>query len=174
MKSYFALSVLLLFVSTLVIETAAEPCILCLIFLKGLYVGSRLGGRRSYGGGYGRRWGRSAEEDADLSAAIVQASVADVDDCAKSFVCQLNAKPAVGLDALEVDVRAAFGNGGYIDVTKSSAEFDLAALMGRLAGEQQCSTIYARCRTPYSSMLKTMEQTLKQQDTLVPTNINNV
>ena len=33
--------------------------------------------------------------------------------------------------------------------TAATAEFDLAALMGRQAGKAQCETIYARC--PYES-----------------------
>jgi hypothetical protein len=150
MKSMFALFVLLAVVCTVVVETAAEPCILCLIFLKGYNNGRQ----------YGRR-GRSVESQNEFSEMLVQASVSDVDDCAKSFICQLNTKAPQAMDLLESEIYPVFGNNGVIDVTKASVEFDLAALTGRLAGERQCATIYARCKTPYKTLLSVMENTLK-------------
>ena len=38
-----------------------------------------------------------------------------------------------------------FGQMDAIDVTASSVEFDLSALIGRMVGSQRCKTMYSRC-----------------------------
>ena len=41
-----------------------------------------------------------------------------------------------------------FGSGDSVDAVSESAEFDLAALMGRRGGDTQCLKVYGRCRYP--------------------------
>ena len=48
----------------------------------------------------------------------------------------------------EKTIRAAFGADDSIDAVSDSAEFDLAALMGRRGGDTQCLKVYGRCRYP--------------------------
>jgi len=138
-------------------------------FLGGALIGAAAGRRRtrthlrpsrksfsrsfkSHGHG---RFGRSIEDektidnDEALSNAILDASLNDADDCAKKLICSLNAKEVSTLASDESAIAELFGKSGSIDVTAATAEFDLAALMGRLAGKAQCDTIYARC--PYES-----------------------
>merc|ERR1712037_55694 len=101
------------------------------------------------------RYGRSIEdeqiidEDEALSNAILDASLKDAEDCAKKLICSLNAKEVSTLASDESAIAELFGKSGSIDVSAATAEFDLAALMGRQAGKAQCETIYARC--PYES-----------------------
>eukprot|EP00094_Tigriopus_californicus_P005531 TCALIF_05328-PA protein Name:"Protein of unknown function" AED:0.13 eAED:0.13 QI:0/0/0.5/0.5/0/0.5/2/102/185 len=95
------------------------------------------GGRRG-----GLRFGRSVESIEDR---FLQASVDDADDCAKKLVCMVNATPEESMTAEEKVVAEMFGYQDEINVSKSSVEFDLAALVGRKAGPAQCKSIYARC-----------------------------
>ena len=41
-----------------------------------------------------------------------------------------------------------------VDVTAPSVEFDLASLIGRMAGSQQCKTIYSRCAVTPQVMME--------------------
>ena len=43
--------------------------------------------------------------------------------------------------------------------TAVTAEFDLAALMGRNVGQKQCDTIYARCPYQTKDLMAVMRQT---------------
>lgn len=111
-------------------------------FAKGAYLGSR----RS--GGYSRRrYGRSTT---DL---VLQASVDDETDCAKKLVCMLNTVPEDKLAADELAIRSLFGLKDEIDVSSSTVEFDLAALVGRKAGAAQCQTLYSRCQYKEGSLM---------------------
>lgn len=137
-------------------------------FLGGALIGAAAGrrrtrthfkpSRRSFSRSFkshGRRFGRSIEDEKTidnneaLSNAILDASLNDADDCAKKLICSLNAQEVSTLASDESAIAELFGKSGSIDVTAATAEFDLAALMGRLAGKAQCETIYARC--PYES-----------------------
>lgn len=128
------------------------------LFLTNNYFCNRYGGRRrSYGR---RRYGRSVEDETSLDEEFLRASIADIDDCAKSFVCQVNAKsatPNVFMDEVETTVSELFGEDGVIDVSAPTAEFDLAATMGRMAGFQQCKQIYARCKVDYKTLRNSIE-----------------
>lgn len=114
---------------------------------------------KSHGHG---RFGRSIEDektidnDEALSNAILDASLNDADDCAKKLICSLNAKEVSTLASDESAIAELFGKSGSIDVTAATAEFDLAALMGRLAGKAQCDTIYARCPYESKDLMETM------------------
>merc|ERR1711935_608453 len=57
-------------------------------------------------------------------------------------ICELSATPAQQLRADEIVISSAFGQMDAVDVTAPSVEFDLASLIGRMAGSQQCKTIY--------------------------------
>lgn len=113
--------------------------------------------RKSYSRSYKThsRYGRSIENEDTvdkheaLSNAILDASLNDAEDCAKKLICSLNAKEVSTLASDESAIAELFGKSGSIDVSAATAEFDLAALMGRQAGKAQCDTIYARC--PYES-----------------------
>jgi len=114
--------------------------------------------RKSYSKSYKThkyRYGRSIEDEEiideheALSNAILDASLNDAEDCAKKLICSLNAKEVSTLASDESAIAELFGKSGSIDVSAATAEFDLAALMGRQAGKAQCETIYARC--PYES-----------------------
>ena len=48
----------------------------------------------------------------------------------------------------EKRIRTIFGSGNSVDAASDSAEFDLAALMGRRGGDTQCLKVYGRCRYP--------------------------
>lgn len=145
-------------------------------FLGGALIGAAAGRRRtrthfrpsrksfsrsfkSHGHG---RFGRSIEDektidnDEALSNAILDASLNDADDCAKKLICSLNAKEVSTLASDESAIAELFGKSGSIDVTAATAEFDLAALMGRLAGKAQCDTIYARCPYEPKDLMETM------------------
>jgi len=130
--------------------------------LKALLVGGFAAGavigaasrRRSRGRSYGRshrRWGRSVEDESfdEMSNAILDASLNDAEDCAKKLICSLNAQDVKTLQADESAIASLFGKTAGIDLSSTTVEFDLAALMGRQVGKNQCDTIYARC--PYQS-----------------------
>jgi hypothetical protein len=94
----------------------------------------------------------------------------DIDDCAKMFICQLSTKPEDNLDGIEQNISSIFGTNeqGALDATKPSVLFDLAAIVGRNAGFEQCKTLYARCQMPYDEMLQFMSQ--KEKPTTILNN----
>lgn len=99
------------------------------------------------------RYGRSVTDE-EFDNFFLQASIKDTDDCGKSFICQLNAKPVNELAEFERVMRGTYAVGDVIDVTQDTVEFDLAAMIGRKAGEEQCEIIYARCESNYETMKK--------------------
>jgi len=115
-----------------------------------------------------RRHGRSVEDEPEyfdevdtISNAILDASLNDAEDCAKKLVCSLNAQDVNTLQADESAIAALFGKtAGGIDVTATTVEFDLAALMGRQAGKAQCDTIYARCPYQTKDLMEVMRKEL--------------
>ena len=95
---------------------------------------------------------------------IVKADLDDFDDCAKMFICQLNAKNDSTLGPVEKMMKKSFSIGsttnyGGLDVNRVSARFDLAALTGKMVGLNQCKLFYGRCKIPYLQM-KNMLNTL--------------
>ena len=132
--------------------------------------GRRNGGgqRRGGGRGAGRRgpqrnsgqWpsmgrrGRSITDEQEFENIFLEASILDTDDCAKSFVCQLNAKPLEELSEFEEVMRNMYAPKNVIDVTKDTVELDLASMIGRKAGEERCQTIYQNCQLGYETMKK--------------------
>jgi len=159
--------------STIIIGVAGGAALAGLLGLKALAVGGFAAGaligaasrrrsrhrvvshRRSHGRSMvrksHRRHGRSVEDETfdEMSNTILDASLNDADDCAKKLVCSLNAQDVKTLEADEAVIASLFGKTAGIDLTSTTVEFDLAALMGRQAGKNQCDTIYARC--PYQS-----------------------
>merc|ERR1712113_839669 len=97
-----------------------------LLALKGVLIGRALRGKRE-----------------TLEDIFLEASKKDQYDCAKMLVCELNAKSILEED--ERIIAQTFGQMGAIDVTASSVEFDLSALIGRMVGSQRCKTMYSRC-----------------------------
>ena len=95
---------------------------------------------------------------------VIEADIKDTDDCAKLLICQLNTKDEAKLDDMEKLIKNLFGTNEYgvLDVTKTTIRFDLAAVTGRLAGLEQCKTIYGRCSIPYNDMMKIMEHSANE------------
>ena len=94
----------------------------------------------------------------------VKADLEDFDDCAKMFICQLNAKNDSTMGPVEKMMKKSFSAGsttnyGRLDVNRVSARFDLAALTGKMVGLKQCKLFYGRCKIPYLQM-KNMLNTL--------------
>jgi hypothetical protein len=173
------LAIFFYFVSTTMVES---------LFILGALVGFRIGydlakreDRRGYGRAYygrGGRWGRSIEGSEDNSLQIqqvmLQASIQDNDDCAKAFVCQVNAKP-IRTTPMEEFVYDYFGGNTrdtamlralmpgsapgmtVVDVLSPSVQFELAAQVGRIGGVQTCQQIYAQCTLPYSELIAAIE-----------------
>lgn len=136
-------------------------------FKLGAAIGSAASRRRGFRGSRRsrRRFGRSIEDD-KVQDILLRASVEDVDDCAKNFVCQLNTKSIKSMDAFERTIFAVYGQDPTIDVSRSDVEFQLASNIGRLSGIQHCKTIYARCPMEYGQLLKTIEGTFTQNEPL--------
>ncbi len=80
---------------------------------------------------------------------VNEAVLEDASDCAKRLVCAVNTVPVDSLNEMEATIYKMFGNGGVLDAAKESAQFDLAAIVGRKVGEGHCAKVYARC--PLSS-----------------------
>ena len=121
---------------------------------------SRPSYRRSYRKSY-RRYGRSVEdesEDDDRTELLLTASLNDAEDCAKKLVCTLNAQDLNTLDTEERAIAILFGQAENIDVTAVTVEFDLAAHMGRKAGEGQCQMIYSRCPYQTKDLMEVIRQ----------------
>ena len=72
------------------------------------------------------------------------------------FLCHLAAKP----EAEELNINEIFGTkeDGTLDITKTSTLFDLAVMVGRDVGIEQCQNLYGRCQMPFDVMLKFMSQ----------------
>jgi len=114
--------------------------------------GGREGGRSSgYGSGYG---GRGKREVEDFNNVLLEQNSKDVDDCAKFLVCHLNAKPLNKLAADEFAIASTFGQSDVIDVTLPTVLYDVAAHIGRQAGEKQCRTVYPRCVAEVDNIMK--------------------
>lgn len=169
MKILFALTMMVLVADATFVVTGGGLALAALLGLKvaafkGVAIGAALGSasRRSSGRRYyRRRWGRSVEAPEEAHDAIaetlLQASLNDAEDCAKKLVCSLNAQE--NLNEEEAAIVALFGRNDAIDVSAVTAEFDLAALMGRKVGESQCQTIYARCPYQTKDLMNMMRNT---------------
>lgn len=97
---------------------------------------------------------------------IFAADFQDVDDCAKKLICELNAKNDSALDGIEVLIKSLFGyeKSGQLDVTKPSARFDFAAIVGLKSGFEQCKTLFSRCDSSYDAMKNIIEEGLVSQE----------
>ena len=122
--------------------------------------------RKSSGRSYGsyHRYGRSVEDHELFKTTndlFAQADLQDLDDCAKMFICELNAKDKSKLSDMEIIMKDTFGvNGeGKLDVTQITAKFDFAAVTGQMAGLSQCKKFYGRCQIPYDQMKTLLDST---------------
>ncbi len=177
----FLIALMLALSSTLVVEGLFLGGLGILAVKAGILGGialSRAGRRRTYYSYrpsrryYSRRryyrYRRSVEDEEDNEAAvddlIIQADLADVDDCAKMFLCELNSKDAVNMDKIETVAANMFGS--KIDLSAPSVRFDLAAMTGREVGVEQCKLLYGRCKVPYGTLLKVFEKSALGQSPL--------
>jgi len=101
------------------------------------------------------RFGREAS---DFNTVLTEENKRDVDDCAKLLVCHLNAKPLNKLDEDEFAIATTFGQADVIDVTQPSILYDVAAHIGRKAGEKQCRTVYPRCVSEVDHIMKEIKK----------------
>ena len=70
------------------------------------------------------------------------------------FILDIFTKYFLLIQADEIVISSAFGQMDAVDVTAPSVEFDLASLIGRMAGSQQCKTIYSRCAVTPQAMME--------------------
>jgi len=117
---------------------------------KGTLARNLAGGREG-----GHRHGREA---GDFNAVLLEENKRDVDDCAKLLVCHLNAKPLNKLDQDEFSIATTFGQADVIDVTQATVLYDVAAHIGRMAGEKQCRTVYPRCVAEVDNIMKEIKK----------------
>lgn len=144
-------------VGTITVSGGAVATILGLKLLavKGLLLARLLRGKRSLED--------NNLESMSLEEVFLETSTHDEDDCAKMLVCQLNAKPPHMLKPDEYAIASSFGAVPSIDVRAPSVEFDVAAHMGRIAGDAQCKTIYARCKVTTETMIDTIRSVAQTQ-----------
>ena len=184
MKLLFV-AIFFFFVSTTLVESFLISALIG--FKIGYLVANANRGRgRSYGRSYGhRRWGRSIEASDEssiqLEQIMLQASLEDNDDCAKAFVCYVNAKPT-RVTPVEEFVFEYFGAATkeqamlkalmpkesaqgltVVDALSPTVQFDLASQIGKMGGSQQCQKIYAQCPLPYSELLSVIEGKVSPQ-----------
>jgi hypothetical protein len=170
------IAIFLFFASTTMVESFLISALI------GFKIGYALASRNRGGWGHrshGRRWGRSVVEGAEdntlqIEQVMLQASLQDNDDCAKAFVCHVNAKPTrntpmeefvyeyFGGQTQETAMLKAIlpqGSSGLsvVDTLSPTVQFDLAAQVGKLGGAEQCTKIYAQCPLPYSELLSALE-----------------
>ena len=69
----------------------------------------------------------------------------------------LAARDARSLAEDEAVIVSLFGHGD-LDVSKSTVEFDLAAIMGRKVGESHCNVVYSRCVYAPATLMEVMRQ----------------
>jgi len=182
MKLLFV-AIFFFFVSTSLVESFL---ISALIGFKIGYLVANANRGRSHGRSYGhRRYGRSIdgsdESSIQLEQIMLQASLEDNDDCAKAFVCYVNAKPT-RTTPVEEFVFDYFGTATkeqamlkalmpkeaaqgltVVDALSPTVQFDLAAQIGKMGGSQQCKLIYAQCPLPYSELISVIEGKVSPQ-----------
>ena len=73
------------------------------------------------------------------------------------FFSSLAARDARSLAEDEAVIVSLFGHGD-LDVSKSTVEFDLAAIMGRKVGENHCNVVYSRCAYAPATLMEVMRQ----------------
>ncbi len=90
---------------------------------------------------------------------IAQADLQDADDCAKMLICTLNTKKPQDLDQVEQTLKDMFGpdERGGLNLNSTSVRFDLAAMIGKQVGINQCYQVYGRCDAPYDQLLDMIE-----------------
>jgi hypothetical protein len=175
------LAIFFYFVSTTVVESFL---ISALIGFKIGYLLANSHRGRSHGHGH-HRYGRSVAGSDDNSMQIeqimLQASLEDNDDCAKSFVCYVNTKPILSTPVEEF-VFEYFGAAAkeqamlkalmpkeaaqgltIVDALSPTVQFVLAARIGKIGGPQQCQRIYAQCPLPYSELQSVIEGKVSPQ-----------
>lgn len=89
-----------------------------------------------------------------MASALYEASIEDVNDCAKRLVCEINAVPEDKLNSMEQEIRQMFGETNGLNLASDVVEFNLAALVGRKVSAAQCGKIYARCEFGKDKLLQ--------------------
>ncbi|XP_040575594.1 uncharacterized protein [Lepeophtheirus salmonis] len=122
--------------------------------------GGRFGGGGFGGGGYGNggllfRGKRAIKEYEEI---LLSASQEDQNDCAKRLVCEISSLPPTAMSPEEIQIASAF-NSNYLDISKATVEFELAAQIGKRVGLEQCSVIYKRCPFPRAKLMEMYNET---------------
>lgn len=58
----------------------------------------------------------------------------------------------------EYAIASTFGQADIVDVTQPTILYDVAALIGRKAGEKQCKTVYPRCVADVDEIVKEIKK----------------
>ena len=176
------LAIFFYFVSTTLVESFL---ISALIGFKIGYLLANSQRSRSHGHHGYNRYGRSIAGSDDslmqIEQIMLQASLEDNDDCAKAFVCYVNAK-ATRVTPVEKFVYEYFVAATkeqamlkalmpketalgltVVDVLSPIVQFNLAAQIGTIGGTQQCQRIYAQCPLPYSELQSVVEGKVSPQ-----------
>ena len=74
-----------------------------------------------------------------------------------NYVFSLSSRVVTTLAEEEQQILSLFGHGD-LDVSKSTVEFDLAAMMGQKVGVGHCNTVYARCPYNVDQLMEVMRQ----------------
>lgn len=133
-----------------------------ILIAKGFIIGAAKGliarNLSQRGGGHGHGHGKREAEAGDFNAVLVDNYKKDADDCTKFLICQLNAKPLNKLDEDEFAIATTFGQADVLDVTSASVLYDVAAHVGRMAGEKQCRAVYPRCAADVDTIMKEIKK----------------
>jgi F0F1-type ATP synthase membrane subunit c/vacuolar-type H+-ATPase subunit K len=161
------ITVLMVILSSVIMYTESTLILAGIIAVKAAIVGAFIIGgiaggiagsaARNRGRSHGHGRGRYGRSVAEVDEMFLTASQDDADDCAKKLICSLSARDPRTLAQDEAVIVSIFGQGD-LDVSKSTVEFDLAAIMGRKAGEAQCEKIYSRCVYPTNTLMEVMRQ----------------
>ncbi|CAB4070265.1 PDE11 [Lepeophtheirus salmonis] len=95
----------------------------------GLGVGG-FGGGGFGNGGFGGVLLRRKRAINEYEEILLSASQEDQNDCAKRLVCEISSLPPTTMSLEEVQIASAF-NSNYLDISKATVEFELAAQIGK-------------------------------------------
>jgi hypothetical protein len=62
----------------------------------------------------------------------------------------------------EFAIATTFGQSDVIDVTVPTVLYDVAAHIGRMAGEKQCRTVYPRCASQVDSIMNEIRKAVAE------------
>ncbi|XP_040575514.1 uncharacterized protein [Lepeophtheirus salmonis] len=94
---------------------------------------------------------------------LLSASQEDQNDCAKRLVCEISSLPPTAMSPEEIQIASAF-NSNYLDISKATVEFELAAQIGKRVGLEQCLVIYKRCPHSKAKLMEIYKETNVEEE----------